>query len=219
MEEQSDGTLLGAWSGGDAEAFTALVRRHEGPVLRYAQALLGNWRGGEDVVQEVFLRLSQKPPTLPEHAVGDAEAERSLLSGWLHQVTRNLCMDTKRSEHRRRHREEAVASLETDGGGIDTVEARDTRAAVERGLSKLPSEQREVLALRLFGEKSYKEIAGITGKKIGTIGWLVSVGLKSLAGDLAPLLQAPGPVDAAARAPGQSPGQRTGIQSLPGGLS
>ena len=187
------------------------MRRHEGPILRYARALLGDWRGGEDVVQEGFLRLSQKPPTLPPDALGDADAERSLLSGWLHQVARNLCMDTKRSENRRRHREEAVAHREATGGGIDTVEARDTRAAVERGLSKLPEDQREVLALRLFGEKSYKEIATITGKKTGTIGWLISVGLKSLAGDLAPLLQAAAPANGASN--------DGGVQSLPGGLS
>jgi len=214
MEERSDGNLLAAWALGDAEAFTALVRHHEGAILRYARALLGDWRGGEDVVQEVFLRLSRKPPTLPPDALGNAEAERSLLSGWLHQVARNLCMDTKRSENRRRHREEAVARREATGGGIDTVEARDTRAAVERGLSRLPEDQREVLALRLFGEKSYKEIATITGKKMGTIGWLVSVGLKSLAGDLAPILQAAAP----ARDVG-STGNDSGIQSLPGGLS
>jgi len=209
MEEQTDGTLLAAWSRGDAEAFTALVRRHEGPILRYARALLGDWRGGEDVVQEVFLRLSQKPPTLPPGAIGDAEAQRSLLSGWLYQVARNLCMDTRRSENRRRYREATVAVKESTGGGIDIVEERDTWAAVERGLSKLPVEQREVLALRLFSEKSYREIATLTGRKVGTIGWMISVGLKTLAGDLAPLLTASAP----------SSGERSGVESLPGGLS
>ena len=38
--------------------------------------------------------------------------------------------------------------------------------------------------------KSYKEIASITGKKIGTVGWLVSKGLKALSSELAPLLGA-----------------------------
>jgi len=41
-----------------------------------------------------------------------------------------------------------------------------------------------VIALRLFGEKSYSEIAAITGKKKGTVGWLISAGLTRLADEL-----------------------------------
>ena len=41
--------------------------------------------------------------------------------------------------------------------------------------------------LRLFDEKSYAEIAEITGRKVGTVGWLISVGMKALAEELAPL--------------------------------
>ncbi len=43
--------------------------------------------------------------------------------------------------------------------------------------------------LRLVGERSYKEIAEITGKNIGTVGWLISVGLKALGEGLEPLLE------------------------------
>ena len=60
---------------------------------------------------------------------------------------------------------------------------------MERELSKLPLDQREVLALRLMGERSYKEIAEITGKNIGTVGWLISVGLQALGQGLEPLLE------------------------------
>jgi DNA-directed RNA polymerase specialized sigma24 family protein len=40
-----------------------------------------------------------------------------------------------------------------------------------------------------LGERSYKEIAEITGKKLGTVGWLVSEGLARLSTSLAPLVQ------------------------------
>ncbi len=188
MEDRSDGDLLCAWQAGETEAFEALVQRNQAALLRHAQALLGDWRGGEDVVQDAFLRLAQKPPNLPDDVRGDPAAERSFLSSWLHRVTRNLALDTMRSEKRRKRREKAVASNETTSGGLADIEAEDTRQAVERGLERLPSEQREVLVLRLLGERSYKEIAQITGKKIGTVGWLISAGLKALSSDLSPLL-------------------------------
>lgn len=194
MEERTDGELLAAWGRGDSGAFTALVTRHEGALLRHARVLLGDGRAGEDVVQEVLLRLARKPPELPPEVRGDARAEHAVLSSWLHQVLRNLCMDTQRGERRRRRREAEVSSAEATSGGVETVEAADTRAAVERGLARLALEQREVLVLRLFEDKSYAEIAAITGRKVGTVGWLISVGMKALAAELAPLLGGEGSV-------------------------
>ena len=97
-------------------------------------------------------------------------------------------MDVMRSETRRKRRERDVASVEAAEGGLARVDGEDTRAAVERSIDRLPDDQREVLVLRLLGEKSYREIAEITGRKLGTVGWLVSIGLKALGSELEPLL-------------------------------
>jgi RNA polymerase sigma-70 factor (ECF subfamily) len=184
MEEPPDGTLLRSFRDGDTSALTRLVARHQGVLMRHARSILGQGGPYEDVVQEVFLRLVQTPPEVR----GDALAERAQLSSWLHKVVRNCCMDTLRSEQRRKRREEGAAAPDVTQGEVSLLEERDTRAAVERGLNRLPTEQREVLVLRLLAERSYKEIAEITGKKVGTVGWLVSVGLKALAEHLGPLL-------------------------------
>lgn len=185
MDQPSDGALLLALRRGERTAITALVERHQGVLLGHARALVGSGGPFEDAVQEAFLALLSQPPELPTHVVGDAEAERAHLRSWLHKVTRNCCMDTIRSETRRREREERAATAESFSSAV--VEERDTRAAVERELAKLPADQREVLVLRLLGERSYREIAEITGKKIGTVGWLVSEGLQRLSSGLAPL--------------------------------
>jgi RNA polymerase sigma-70 factor (ECF subfamily) len=187
-----DAALLETFrSQGDAGAFEALVDRYQAALLRHARALLGDRSRAEDVVQEAFLRLVQRPPELPSDGAG------AHLAAWLHRVTRNLCMDAMRAETRRTQREAEVASKEATRGGLDTVEARDTRAAVEQSLAKLPGDQSEVLMLRLLAQRSYREIAEITGKKIGTVGWLVSTGLRSLAADLEPLLEGLGRMSAA----------------------
>src|SRR6185369_11447006 len=141
-------------------------------------------------VQDVFLKLAQSPPEIPNEADGDPRLERVHLLSWLHKVTRNGCMDTLRADKRRRRREQDVAADEAQSGGIGSIEEADTRAAVEREIEKLPVEQREVIVLRLLGDRSYKEIAEITGKPIGTVGWLVSIGLKALGAGLAAVLEA-----------------------------
>jgi len=203
MTEVSQARLLARHREGDPTAFGDLVRAHQGPLLRLARGLLGAGEACEDVVQEAFLRLAQHPPETPVEALGDPRLEHAQLSSWLHKVTRNLCMDVLRSETRRRKRERAVASVEASDGGQSAVDAADTRALVEEKLQRLPLDQREVLVLRLLGEKSYREIAAITGKKIGTVGWLVSVGLKALSAELTPFFQSArtGPRPAAAPEP------------------
>ena len=188
-EDPSDGALLHAFRGGDTGAFAVLVERHQGVLLKHARSLLGGGGAFEDAVQEVFLRLVERPPDIPVEVAGDAVRERAHLRSWLHKVTRNCCMDTRRAEKRRRHREEAVAAREEVAEATSDLEQRDTVAAVERTLEELPQDQREVLVLRLLGGRSYREIADITGRKVGTVGWLVSCGLKALGERLEPLLE------------------------------
>jgi RNA polymerase sigma-70 factor (ECF subfamily) len=161
---------------------------HQGPLARHAQALLGEGGPWEDAVQEALLRLAKSPPELPAGVLGNGDAERSVLSSWLHKVTRNCCMDTLRSEGSRRHREREAAAAESISGGLERVEGRDTRRAVKDAMAGLPQDQREVLTLRLLGERTYTEIAEITGKKRGTIGWLISTGLTALSLTLEPML-------------------------------
>jgi RNA polymerase sigma-70 factor (ECF subfamily) len=189
MSSDSDGHLLRRWNSGDQTAFGMLVQRHQSALLRHARAILGAGSPYEDVVQDVFLKLAETPPELPAEILGEPERERVQLLSWLHKVTRNACMDTIRSDTRRKHREHEIAASEAAEGGLATIEERDTRALVERELAKLPVDQREVVALRLMGERSYKEIAEITGKNVGTVGWLISVGLKALGEGLEPLLE------------------------------
>ena len=146
-------------------------------------------------MQEAFLTLARNPPDLdlaPPSARGaDGEGGEAGLGAWLHRVTRNHCLDAMRSDVRRRDRED-LTSAERPTATLDPalarVDAGDTRSAVERSLAQLPGDQREVLALRLFDEKSYAEIAAITGRKVGTVGWLISVGMKALARELSPLM-------------------------------
>ena len=196
----SDAQLLHAFAGGDMAAFGELVTRHEAALLRHARAVLGQVGGHEDCVQEAFLRLAERPPELcadPHGAEGSDGRDPSAanpvpldqrLSAWLHRVTRNAAMDLLRSEGRRRQRERSTTDPEpATTGGLPEVEAADTRAAVRRGLDDLPPDQREVLVLRLLDGKRYREIAAITGRPEGTVGWLVSTGLETLSRRLAPL--------------------------------
>lgn len=190
MSQPSPSELLARHRAGDRAALEHLVERHQGVLLRIARALMGPAAGHEDVVQEAFLRLAQRPPELPR---GTPESETAQLASWLARVTRNLCMDALRADQRRRDRESLAAeagprSAGTPEPAFAAAEAAETRAAVEAGLAGLPVDQREVLVLRLLADKSYREIAELTGRKVGTVGWLISAGLAALGRHLEPVL-------------------------------
>lgn len=188
------GELLDRWARRDGDAFAALVDRYQGTLLRYARALVGPAGAAADVVQEVFLKLARIPPALPEEARGDLRREESILTSWLFRVTRSCAMDFIRSETRRKVREERSAAPESAPAVPNAIESGDTRRLVENGIERLPEDQREVLVLRLLNHKSYREIAEITGRKEGTVAWLISEGLKRLASTLAPFFdRAPEP--------------------------
>jgi DNA-directed RNA polymerase specialized sigma24 family protein len=170
MPSETDAELLEAWTRDRcARAFTELVRRYERACLGHARALLGAGGSAEDCVQDTFCRLATQPPKLDPELRADPKASRSVLAAWLHQVTRNRALDILRSEKRRRRREALAAADEATAGGAERVEQEDTVRAVE-------------------GERSYREIAEITGRKVGTVGWLISEGLKALSHELAHLV-------------------------------
>ena len=58
--QPTDHELLVLMLSGDEEAFTALYRRRQGPVYRFALQMTGNVVIAEDVTQEVFMALLSK---------------------------------------------------------------------------------------------------------------------------------------------------------------
>lgn len=56
METTSEKTLVEQAQRGDRDAFTQIVRRHQGAVYGYLRARLLNVNDAEDLTQEVFLR-------------------------------------------------------------------------------------------------------------------------------------------------------------------
>ena len=55
--ELSDSELIARLNGGDQTAFTALVRRWEGPLVRIAYRITGDLAEAEDVRQRVLLKV------------------------------------------------------------------------------------------------------------------------------------------------------------------
>lgn len=134
--------------------FEALFRRCYPRLLRSAQLMLAERAAAEDVAQEAFARL------LVRGALAAADAER-----WLFRVGRNLAVSRWRQTRRLLPLAEAEATA-----GWETGDETERRALLlHRAVFALPARQREVVALRIYGELSYEAIARATGRTLGAV--------------------------------------------------
>ena len=157
----------------DRSLIAKALERYEKPLLRYAAWLLDERERARDVVQEVFLRLCAES----YERVGDHVAE------WLFKVCRNLCLDIRESESRRRKldetREIRVSDIATDYSR-DSVERRQLLRQILGMIDMLPANQREVVFLKFQEGFTYKEISRLTGLSIGNVGFLIHTAVHTI---------------------------------------
>src|ERR1700716_4616527 len=83
-EQDRDDVWLRRAAKGDEESFTALYRRHQAALYRFALRMTGNAWAAEEIVQDVFMTLMRDPKKY--------DATRGALGAFLYGVARNRVM-------------------------------------------------------------------------------------------------------------------------------
>jgi RNA polymerase sigma-70 factor (ECF subfamily) len=161
-------------------AFRRLFEAYEGLLLRYAARLTGSASSAEDVVQNTFVKFIRKWRKDVEVSPETAR--------WLYRVAHNEAIDLVRGEVRRRrlhaeHGDECMAQPNEAPGAGGGISERAENAA--QALSRLSDRERQLVILKVYEEKSYKEIAEITGLSVGNVGFILHTAMKKLAAMLA----------------------------------
>lgn len=179
--EPLDTELLRQVHAGQADAFTALYRRHQGPLYRYALLRCGSGDAAADIVQESFMglltgRLGYDPL-------------RGQLQHFLFGVARNLAL--KLDEAHRRHPQlpeppDDDGELELDtaseaAGPLARLLGNEAAEEVRRALSLLPPHYRDPVILYELHDLSYQEIATVCQVDIGTVRSRLARGRAALA--------------------------------------
>jgi RNA polymerase sigma-70 factor (ECF subfamily) len=128
----------------------AMYDIHAPSLYRYLVTMLGQVSDAEDALQEVFLGVMRRRVL---RGIRDPKA-------YLWRAARSQALLVLR-RRRRRDRERAAAALtwiDPDGG---TPDVRELALDVDRALRQLPLEQREVMALRLGEDLTFREIAEV----------------------------------------------------------
>ena len=160
----SDALLLEGLRQGDQASFEALFHRHYQRVYYLLYRLVGNRQEAEELAQDVFMRLYQRPLRRGNN-----------VGGWLYRVATNMGYNALRGKKRRGRREEAVMAdtALTAPSAAAEGERRATRAEVRTALARLKPRQGQLLLLRQMGF-SYKELAVVLGVSPNSIGTLLA---------------------------------------------
>jgi RNA polymerase sigma-70 factor (ECF subfamily) len=144
----------------------SLVNLNIDGLYSYAMVLTHNQADAEDLVQETYVRAMRALRSL--HA-------DSNLKAWLFTILRNLWLnDVKKRQFGPQFLEIADCHDIADAIGQPSRDAHDNyvskmRTRVQDAIQKLPTECREIIVLREYGELSYREIASVLECPVGTV--------------------------------------------------
>ncbi|HEY0897095.1 MAG TPA: sigma-70 family RNA polymerase sigma factor [Sphingobacteriaceae bacterium] len=167
LQTQNDQDLIHAYIGGHEPSLEELIRRHKAKIYTSIYLLVKDQYLAEDIFQDTFIKVIN---TLK---AGKYNEEGKFLP-WVMRIAHNLVID-----HFRREKRTPVIT-NVDGFDIfdvikiydESMEDRMVREQTHKDLKAmihlLPSEQKEVLIMRHYGDLSFKEIADITHVSINT---------------------------------------------------
>lgn len=137
-------------------------------LLGTAAGILGSREDGEDVLQDLYIKLWQQRDTL-DHIYNPA--------GYATRVLKNLCIDRLRV---RKPGAELPPELEGFESEDVRIENKERIKLVAEAIQRLPSSQRIVLEMHTMQGLSYEEISKETGKSPLTLRVLLSRARKTL---------------------------------------
>jgi RNA polymerase sigma-70 factor (ECF subfamily) len=161
-------------------ALERLIDRYEPSLYGYAYGILQNAFDAQEVVQDAMLRAHRALTRQYDAARVAALALRP----WLFRMTRNLCLNKRRSKTRAL--EQPLESF--DDGRIgpfvrqhgDDLERKQDAEMLRGAMSLLPVEARELIVLRFMEEMSYSDIARTVGASEASLRGKVFRSLKLL---------------------------------------
>ena len=143
---------------GDRRAAEELITLYQQRMARFVIGLTGDQAHYEDLCQTIFVKMVLALPKL--RSVGRFEP-------WLFQIARNVCRDHLRARQGWRR---LFVSYDRAHESVSAPETPpDLSDAVHRGIARLPEAQRLLLQHSLGGEKSYEDMARLTGASVSSV--------------------------------------------------
>jgi len=164
MERGDEALLVKRLFEKDQDALRQVIDTYGGAVFGIARRVLAEPGLAEEVAQDTFLALWNRPAAY--------DPTRGGLQGFLMGVARNKAVDrVRREESRRRAAGSLIAEQETTSAlvsGDESLTQMEDSEEIRSALAKLSDVQRQAVVLAYFGGRTYREVAEELGIPEGT---------------------------------------------------
>jgi RNA polymerase sigma-70 factor (ECF subfamily) len=162
-----DALLVKNYIDGDENALSILIKKHQSKIYGFIYSKMPDRDVADDIFQDTFIKVIK---TLKSNSYN----EEGKFLPWVMRISHNLIVDHYRKDKKmpmlRETEEFSIFSILSDNSL--NVEGRIITDAIEKDLQKiiqeLPSDQKEVLEMRIYQDLSFNEIAELTGVSINT---------------------------------------------------
>ena len=165
--KEKDAVLVTRYINGCERSLAVLVERHKLKIFNFIYSKVFDRDIAEDIFQDTFIKVIR---TLKR---GVYQEEGKFLP-WVMRISHNLVIDHFRKSNRIPifESKDDFDIFQIIGDDVPNVESNMIDKQVVEDLQKLitelPDDQREVLTMRLYKDMSFKEIAESTGVSINT---------------------------------------------------
>lgn len=140
---------------GDYSSFDAIYCDMSIPIFTISFRILQSKEDAEDVMQDVFVKLFDKPPN----------ADVTNIRAWIFKIVHNLAIDRKRKMSRL----DCVSDIEIDN--LSTNVSIDTTINIEKAVMQLHVDERAIITYHINAELKFREISDIMAIPLGTVLW------------------------------------------------
>jgi len=156
----------------DKDIFSVLIERYETKLMRYLTRLgVSLQEDREDLLQNAFIKAYKNLNSFDQTLT---------FSSWIYRITHNEAMSFFRA---RRARPQVILDKEgqslitelrdEESDSTNLSELRLSHEHIERAFSQLTPQERDVLTLRFFEDRSYAEMSDILQVPTGTVSTLL----------------------------------------------
>ncbi|MCE3199814.1 RNA polymerase sigma factor [Paenibacillus sonchi] len=145
---------------GEIYLFANIVNEYQQRIYIYCLRLLRNEDEAEDAVQDIMLKVFEKIKSYHPKVT---------FTSWMYKVAYNHCLNLLRKRRIRQQFNWLFRQEVTAESAEQSVVKKMVSEPVADALSMLTTEERNLLILRVFEEKTFEEIGEILGKSMDAV--------------------------------------------------
>lgn len=169
--------LMGDVQKDDPLAFDVLYQRFRKPIYSYLCSMVFDRESAMELTQDVFIKVFNKRSTYDP---------RFSVKAWIYKIARNTAIDSFKKADALNYCVDLGDDFDVNESLIDSADperrvlSKATVGEVENCMQKMPLNQRDTLALKVFSEMSYDEIAVELGTKASVVKMILYRAKKAL---------------------------------------